>query len=422
MSGNNNRPLLPRLRFAEFQGAGEWGFQPLSQLAKRSTRKNSAGQHSRVLTNSAEQGVVDQRDYFDKDIANHGNLEGYYIVETGDYVYNPRISRTAPVGPISRNNIGAGVMSPLYTVFRFKSSDTDFYAQYFKSTHWYSYLRQTSSTGARHDRMSITNDAFMGLPLPVSTPPEQQSVADCLSSLDERIAAEAHKLDVLRAHKGSLTQQLFPAEGATIPRTRFPEFLAAAVWKRKTLGDIADITSGSTPLRSESRFHVGGTIPWVKTTDLNNSVVVSTEELITPDAKARVNQAGSVLVAMYGGFNQIGRTGLLAIPAATNQALSVLRIKGDELFPQYLLSWLNAKLTYWKRIASSSRKDPNITSMDVAKFPITYPEKSEQKRIADCLSALDDLTSAQAQKIQLLKRQKQGLLQQLFPVLEENSE
>jgi type I restriction enzyme S subunit len=92
-------------------------------------------------------------------------------------------------------------MSPLYTVFRFNSSLNDFYAHYFKSTHWHHYMRQASSTGARHDRMSITNDDFMGLPLPVSNPGEQQKIADCLSSLDDLIAAETQKLETLNTYK-----------------------------------------------------------------------------------------------------------------------------------------------------------------------------------------------------------------------------
>src|SRR5690554_2210782 len=173
--------LVPRLRFPEFREAEEWQLEPLGKLAKRRAVKNVGVEHTRVLTNSAEFGVVDQRDYFEKDIANQGNLEGYYIVEKGDYVYNPRISTSAPVGPISKNNIGAGVMSPLYTVFRFDNSNNDFYAYYFKSTHWHHYMRQASSTGARHDRMSIRNDDFMDLHVPVSSPKQQQKIADCLS-------------------------------------------------------------------------------------------------------------------------------------------------------------------------------------------------------------------------------------------------
>jgi type I restriction enzyme S subunit len=92
---------IPRLRFPEFRDAGEWGMVQLNQLAIRCKQKNRLNELKRVLTNSAEFGVLDQRDFFDKDIANQSNLDGYYIVEKGDYVYNPRISKTAPVGPIS---------------------------------------------------------------------------------------------------------------------------------------------------------------------------------------------------------------------------------------------------------------------------------------------------------------------------------
>lgn len=200
----------PRLRFPEFREAGDWDYQELGKLSTRITRKNSDTKIVRVLTNSAEQGVIDQRDFFDKDIANQANLNGYYIVEKGDYVYNPRISVSAPVGPISRNNLGTGVMSPLYTVFRFDQEESDFYAHFFKSPHWHHYMRQASSTGARHDRISITNENFMRLPLPVTTDAEQQRIADCLSSVDELIAVQMKRLDLLRCHKSGLMQQLFP--------------------------------------------------------------------------------------------------------------------------------------------------------------------------------------------------------------------
>ena len=119
--------LVPRLRFPEFQESNNWKSVPLNQLATRGKQKNRDEKIVRVLTNSAEFGVLDQRDFFDKEIATQGKLESYFVVELGDYVYNPRISATAPVGPISKNNIGTGVMSPLYTVFRFKDLENNFY-------------------------------------------------------------------------------------------------------------------------------------------------------------------------------------------------------------------------------------------------------------------------------------------------------
>lgn len=224
MSGEISK-LVPKLRFPEFLGVGEWQLVPLSRLAARAKQKNRDEKIARVLTNSAEFGVMDQRDFFDKDIATQGNLESYFVVELGSYVYNPRISATAPVGPISKNKIGMGVMSPLYTVFKFKDDNNEFYEHYFKTTGWHTYMRQASSMGARHDRMAISSDDFMAMPLPVSSPAEQQKIADCLSSLDELIAAclssldalitaATQELDTLKTHKKGLMQQLFPSAEA----------------------------------------------------------------------------------------------------------------------------------------------------------------------------------------------------------------
>ena len=200
----------PKLRFPEFQDAPEWEKKKLKDLAVRKTKRNRNGSIVRVLTNSAEHGVLDQRDYFDKDIATQGNLESYFTVDVGDFVYNPRISAFAPVGPLSRNNIAEGVISPLYTIFRFKEKKSDFYEHLFKSSSWHSYMLQVGNTGARHGRMSINIDDFMAMPLLVPTTPEQRCIVDCLSSLDDLVSAQANRLDALKEHKKGLMQQLFP--------------------------------------------------------------------------------------------------------------------------------------------------------------------------------------------------------------------
>lgn len=201
-------------------------------------------------------------------------------------------------------------------------------------------------------------------------------------------------------------------KNGNVPQLRFPGF--EGEWVESSIGRFSSIKSGSTPLRSNSAFFEGGKIPWVKTTDLNNSFIFETEECITPLAKARINPVGSVLVAMYGGFNQIGRTGYLMVPAATNQALSVINPDLEMIRPMYLLIWLNAKVDYWKNIASSSRKDPNITGSDVARFPIAFPTLPEQTKIADFLSAVDEKLQALQRKKALLTDYKKGMMQQIF--------
>ena len=119
--------VVSKLRFPEFKCTGEWKVTQLNVLADKVTTRNKDNLIARVLTNSAVEGVIDQSDYFNREVANPNNLENYFIIEENDYVYNPRISVTAPVGPISKNKVGKGVMSPLYTVFRFKNYHNDFY-------------------------------------------------------------------------------------------------------------------------------------------------------------------------------------------------------------------------------------------------------------------------------------------------------
>ncbi|MEE3689690.1 restriction endonuclease subunit S [Glaesserella parasuis] len=202
--------VYPKLRFPQFRNCKGWEVVELKVLANRVTVKNKDNAIIRVLTNSANDGVIDQGDYFDRDIANKNNLDGYYIIEFGDYVYNPRISNLAPVGPISKNKVGIGVMSPLYTVFRFKNEQNDFYEYFFKTNTWHKYLQQNSNSGARYDRMNITNNDFMSVPLPMLIPKEQQAIADCLSSLDNLINEQNEQINRLKTHKRGLMQQLFP--------------------------------------------------------------------------------------------------------------------------------------------------------------------------------------------------------------------
>ena len=189
-------------------------------------------------------------------------------------------------------------------------------------------------------------------------------------------------------------------------------------WNCSALGNLCDTSSGTTPSRSLiERYFRGGTINWVKTLDLNNSVIFSTDECVTEAAlnetSLRVYPKNTVLVAMYGGFNQIGRTGILSIPACVNQAITAVRC-GAQLDAGYLLAILNFKVEYWKSVASSSRKDPNITSKDIRDFIISYPPKAEQQGIAEALSNADALIESLDQLIAKKRQIKQGAMQELL--------
>lgn len=200
-----------------------------------------------------------------------------------------------------------------------------------------------------------------------------------------------------------------------VPKLRFKEF--DGDWFQSKIGEIFQVTSGSTPLRSDNRFFENADIAWVKTTDLNNGLIEKTEEKISQialkETSVKILPKGTVFVAMYGGFNQIGRTGLLVHEAACNQALSAI-YPNEKIDSYFLLTFLNHKVDDWKNFAASSRKDPNITKSDVLAFPLKYPVKEEQTKIASFLSAVDEKISQLTQKHTLLSQYKQGMMQKLF--------
>jgi len=418
-----DKQSVPRLRFESFRASKPWVFKPLGKLAQRSLRKNADGKITRVLTNSAEYGVVDQREYFDKDIANQGNLEGYYVVEEGSYVYNPRISALAPVGPISKNKIGLGVMSPLYTVFKFIDSNNDFYAHYFKSTHWHQYMRQVSSTGARHDRMSISNNAFMELPLPVAVPEEQQKIADCLSSLDDQLITEAKKLDILKTYKQSLAQQLFPSEGESMPRLRFPEFQGNGEWKEKKLGSLTTkVGSGITPLGGQKNYRKSGR-PFIRSQNIGwgelllDDVAFIDEETHSSFIATQINYL-DVFLNITGA--SIGRSAIAdprVVGGNVNQHVCIIRTTG-ELNPIFLNQFLISKdgqSQIDKCQAGGNRQGLNFSQIRALTIPLPT-DINEQVKIANTLASADALVTSQNKKIEVLKNHKKGLMQQLFPV------
>ncbi|NCH68106.1 restriction endonuclease subunit S [Cronobacter sakazakii] len=199
------------VRFKDENGEGypEWKYVDLKEIASKVNIKNREGLVNVVLTNSATQGIVRQDSYFERDIVTESNLEGYYVVSIGDFIYNPRISATAPVGPIKMNELIQGVMSPLYTVFRFKRGLLKFYQYFFESSVWHDYMKSVANSGARHDRMNISGADFFGLPVPQPFEEEQTKIANFLSALDDKIAVKKAELDKLKTWKQGLLQQMF---------------------------------------------------------------------------------------------------------------------------------------------------------------------------------------------------------------------
>ena len=182
VSSSNGLEKYPKLRFPGF--TEPWQSTSLSSVFAKNTRKNTDGRITNVICNSAKQGLIPQREYFDKDIANSENTSGYYIIEENDFVYNPRKSADAPYGPIrSYKYAEAGIVSPLYLCFRAKKEiNPAFFEWYFRSSSWHRYVYMSGDSGARHDRVSIKDDTFFAMPINIPADQEQERISVLLEA------------------------------------------------------------------------------------------------------------------------------------------------------------------------------------------------------------------------------------------------
>lgn len=203
-----NNQLFPNIRFSNFQN--EWEQRKLGDISEKVTLKNKDNRFDETLTNSAEFGIISQNEFFDKEISNRSNLDGYYVVKNNNFVYNPRISNFAPVGPVKRNKLGrTGVMSPLYYVFKTRNIDNDFLEKYFDTTYWHIFMKLNGDSGARADRFAIKDSVFKEMPIPFPKLEEQTKIGNFFKQLDETITLQEEKLKKLKETKKSFLQKMF---------------------------------------------------------------------------------------------------------------------------------------------------------------------------------------------------------------------
>lgn len=290
------------------------------------------------------------------------------------------------------------------------------------------WLRKSIAVGARaHGSLQVNDDDLMATPVPLPrgarSLSEQKKIADCLSSLEELIAAESQKLNILKTHKKGLMQQLFPREGETVPRLRFPEFRDDEGWESDLLGNIFDTTSGGTPNRSTNEYW-DGYIPWVTTSLVNFGIITHADEFISDaglkNSAAKLFPRGTVLIAMYGQGKTRGQVALLGIEAATNQACAAI-LPRKEIDPNFVFLNLASRYEEMRQLSNSGGQE-NLSQGLIRELPSSYPSNpAEQQKITICLTCVDNVIDAQAQKIETLISHKNGLMQQLLPVLDEVS-
>jgi type I restriction enzyme S subunit len=243
---DKNQGLVPNLRFPEFRDAAPWQHQKLSYLLCEPKRRNRNLKYGpeHVLSVSGEHGCVNQIEFMGRSYAGV-SVKDYHVVETGDVVYTKSPLKVAPYGIIKANKGPSGIVSTLYAVYRpTEYGLADYIDHYFsRNYNLNSYLQPIVKKGAKND-MKVNNSDVLTGHIWVPKVPEQKKIAECLSSLDALIGVETEKLAALGDHKKGLMHQLFPAEGETTPRLRFPKFRDAPEWEERPLGEVASYQNG----------------------------------------------------------------------------------------------------------------------------------------------------------------------------------
>lgn len=401
--------LVPKLRFPEFLEAEGWNTTPGDELFEQiNNRQAPAGLP--ILAITQEHGAI-PRDLIDYHVSvTDKSVETYKEVRPGDFV----ISLRSFQGGIEYSDYH-GICSPAYVILRKRAELPDlFFKQHFKS---HSFIQQlTKNLEGLRDGKMVSYKQFSELLLLNPSPPEQQKIAECLGSVDELMAAQARKVDALKTHKKGLMQQLFPREGETQPRLRFPEFQNAGEWEKTTIGALGNFYYGkSAPKWS---LEDEAPTPCVRYGELYTKfgpIITETYSRTNIDPTTlRFSKGGEILVPRVGEKPEDFGKCCCYLPlkgVAIGEMISVFETEQHPLFYTYYFRHLYRQFA---RVVEGQNVK-NLYYAVLQPLVIYRPPLPEQQRIAACLSSLDALIAAETQKLEALKTHKKGLMQQLFP-------
>ncbi|WP_302553382.1 restriction endonuclease subunit S [uncultured Bilophila sp.] len=415
--------LVPRLRFPEFMEEGEWIKKKIYQFAKIYKGKGiSKADISKNGTPCIRYGEVytiyneiilqiKSKTSLPKNILFLSKINDVIIPASGETKID-----IATASCVMKDNVALG--GDLNII---RTPQNGIFISYYLNGN----LRKIIAKIAQGDTVVHLYPSQIGqLDIAFPTQKEQKRIADCLSSLDERIAAETNKLDTLKDHKKGLLKQLFPAEGETLPQLRFPEFGNSGKWQKIALGDICDIIPGYTfPECLQGKIH--GLYPFCKVSDISKAVsehgglldralnYVGDDELSI--LKAKPLPVGTTVFAKIGEALRLNRRAITTVECLIDNNAVGIKAKSKKS-TDYFLYTLSQLIDLSEYCGGAV---PSVSKTVLENIAVVIPTCSEQQRITNCLSSLDELIAAQTQKINLLKDHKKGLMQQLFPCIDE---
>ena len=358
--------------------------------------KNENGLVDNVICNSAKNGLMPQRDFFDKDIANTENTNGYYIIQENDFVYNPRKSNEAPYGPISMYKYkDKGIVSPLYLCFRAtKEIHPRYFEMYFKSSVWHKYIYFAGDSGARYDRVSIKDDVFFEMPINIPSLPEQQKIADFLSLIDQRIEKQRKLVENLKKYKRGLLSAIFDR------KLRFKD-TDFSLWKNVRLSECClGFDNKRQPISSELREK--GTVPYYGANGIQDYVkdyIFDGEYILLAEDGGHFDEFQTKPIAQY-----------ITGKSWVNNHAHILQATEKDCTKYIYYALVHKDIR--KYINGSSRA--KLNQEDMWQIVILLPNLKQQIKIAQFMSSIDKILSIEEKMLTVLEEKKQGLLQQMF--------
>ncbi|MET3156841.1 restriction endonuclease subunit S [Bradyrhizobium diazoefficiens] len=402
MAKETQSKVLPRLRFPEFREADAWELRQGNDLFDAINNREPS-ENLPILAITQEHGAI-PRDQIDYHVSvTEKSIESYKVVEQGDFI----ISLRSFQGGIEYSKY-QGICSPAYVILRRKGEGLDDYFRHlFKSTRFIQQLTRNIE-GLRDGKM-ISYKQFSEQLIQVPEPPEQQKIADCLTSLDELIAAQDRKVEALKTYKRGLMQQLFPREGETLPRLRFPAFHEEPQWTSMALEPFIEEFREKSQVQDEYEVLTSARSGLVRQRDYYDNDRITERDnigfnIIPPGYMTYRSRSDDR--RFYFNENDLGITGIIST------YYPVFRIRGgsNKFFVELLSR--NAELV-GKRSVGTSQTVLSLNELRRIKLPV--PSISEQQQIAGVLASLDDGIIVASDKLEALKLHKKGLVQQLLP-------
>ena len=404
------KKLVPKLRFPGF--TEPWEQRKLGEIVERVTRKNN-GQSDRPLTISAQDGLVDQCEYFDRQVASR-DMSNYYLIKKGEFAYNKSYSDGYPFGAIKRlDYYDKGALSTLYIIFKIVDDriGSDFMVAYYMTSLWHKEISKRAAEGARnHGLLNISTEDFFTSELKIPNDiKEQIKVGKFVNQFDQYITLHQRKLEHLKLKKKSLLQKLFPKEGEVYPELRFPGFTEP--WEQRKLGDLYKRIN-------ERNDGTLGRNKWISVAKMyfQDPEKVQSNNL---DTRTYVMKKGDI--AFEGHPNNEFKFGRFVLNDIGTGIIS-------ELFPIYR-PITEYDLNFWKyaiqfervmapifakSITSSGNSSNKLDQNHFLNQTILVPPISEQKEIGAILERTTNLITLHQRKLEHLQLLKKALLQQLF--------